>query len=152
MAILGKEVDANFFNLIHQTVQRHQDRETDRRESSRQVFESFQRIALPRGAGVPPESEFFDVQCRDLCTAGFSFLFPFEPKFQRIVAAFGAPPNAIYLSAKITHCAEVLVYPSGVAIAEGEGEGAAPEEGGKPMFLVGCKFIERLYPSTVRRY
>lgn len=145
MPALGNEMDANFFNLIHTALGSQKKSDTERRENPRQTFQSQQRIALPRQPGIPPESEFFDVRCRDLTRQGFSFLLAFEPKFKRLVAAFGAPPDAIYLSAQVTHCADVLLYPSGVAVPLEESDDQSATEAATPMTLVGCRFIERLY-------
>jgi hypothetical protein len=77
------------------------------------------------------------VQGYDIDRRGFSFLLPFRPRFDRVVAAFGAAPAVIYLGAKVVRATEVLVY------ADGPPAGS-PDRVGKPMVLVGCQFTERL--------
>ena len=145
MPLMDNEIDANFFRLIHQ-LSLASNRE--RRGSRRKPFQVMQRIALPRGPGIPPESEFIDVQCRDLTRQGFSFLLPKRPKFERLVAAFGIPPEVIYVAAQVVRCQDVLVQPADGGQgdggdAPGDGEGPSP----KPMILVGCRFTERLHKA-----
>ena len=150
MAGLGSEIDANFYNLVHQLAAVSRQRATeDRRGRRRHSFQSIQRIALPRGAGVPDEAEFIEVQCHDLTREGFSFLLPSRPTFESIVAAFGAPPEAIYVLAKVTRAVDVLVSVSGsvqptTGQSDRAGRGAASDSTAQPMVLVGCRFVERL--------
>lgn len=139
MAVAGNEVDANFFNLIHKALGDQQTRRAaQRRESDRAPFPALQRIAIRQGRGVPDESEFFEVQCHDLTSRGFSFLIPYRPRFKVLVAAFGTAPSVIYLGAAITHCEEVMVYTR----RPDDSQDSATAT--KPMVLVGCQFTERL--------
>lgn len=150
MTGLGSEIDASFYNLVHQlAVAKRRETAAERRRRRRQGFQSIQRIALPRKPGIPAETDFVEVRCHDLTRQGFSFLLPSRPTFDLIVAAFGAPPDVIYVLAKVTHCAEVLVSASGsVQPATERGGGpnprAAADATARPMVLVGCRFIERL--------
>lgn len=141
------EIDANFFNLIHQLVGTPE--EDERWELPRQPFPSVQRIAVRCGPGIPDESEFFEVRCHDLTRAGFSFLLPGQPGFADLVAAFGTPPEVIYIGARVSHCKNVLVDSSGRVEkpqnrAGQFGHETAAGHAATPMILVGCKFTERL--------
>jgi hypothetical protein len=150
VASLGSEIDANFYSLVHQlAVTSGQQAPEDRRRRHRHRFQSIQRIALPRGPGVPDEADFIEVQCHDLTREGFSFLLPSRPTFEWIVTAFGVPPEVIYVLAKVSRSVDVLVSASSsVQTIIRHHDRAAPrgasEPTGKPMVLVGCRFIERL--------
>jgi len=145
MGLLDAEIDANFFNLVHQLAMSDAKRGTERRGADRHQFVSMQRIAFRRGAGIPEEADFFDVQCHDLNTGGFSFLVSKPPTFKFLVAAFGEPPNVIYVSARVAHTADVLVDDAGhvVTVEEADEHGPAGQRA-RPMCLVGCSFVERL--------
>lgn len=143
MLIPGKQVDANFFNLIHRVITEQAHRcPRDRRRPDRAAYQAQARIALPRDEGIPPETEFFEVHCRDLTRRGFAFLLPYRPEFTRLVVCFGTPPDAIYVAARVVHCAEVVQRPSGEI--EKRDAQAAADRSGKPLVLVGCEFVERL--------
>ncbi len=146
MALLENEIDANFYNLIHQlSGSLQQDETTDRRGNRRQVFQTMHRIALRRGTDMPDESEFFEVRCHDLTGSGFSFFLPSKPTFDFLVAAFGIPPSVIYLDAKVSHCDDVLVHPSGlIERIEHAGRQDANVQAATLMVLVGCRFVRRL--------
>ncbi len=146
MALLESEIDANFYNLIHQlSGSLQQDETTDRRGNRRQVFQAINRIALRRGTDVPDESEFFEVQCHDLTGSGFSFFLPSQPNFDSLVAAFGIPPSVIYLDAEVSHYDDVLVHPSGlIERVEHAGRQDADVQAATPMVMVGCRFVRRL--------
>jgi hypothetical protein len=150
VAGLGSEIDANFYNLVHQlAVASRKASMADRRSGRRQGFQSVQRIALPRGPGVPDEADFIEVPCHDLTRQGFSFLLPSRPTFEWIVAAFGAAPEVIYVLAKVTRSVDVGVSASGsVETVPGSAgraaQGVACDPTAKRMVLVGCRFIERL--------
>lgn len=144
---LENEIDANFFNLIHQLVGTPE--EDERRSHPRQPFQSVQRIAVRRGPGIPDESEFIEVRCHDLTRAGFSFLLPSQPDFADLVAAFGTPPDVMYVGAHVSRCKDVSVDSSGRVEKQQHraghfGHETAVEHIGTSMILVGCKFTERL--------
>ena len=145
----GNAVDADFFKLVHQLAfVAPKNNAGERREQSRSEYPSLQRIAVRRGRGVPDDAQFMPVQCRDLSSQGFSFLLPEQPAFQAVVAAFGPPDNCIYLAARVSHCADVWVEPSGelrLAVKRNGRRGNLPPvENAEPMVLVGCRFLERL--------
>jgi hypothetical protein len=145
MPAAENEIDANFYNLIHQlAVSSRDDAGADRREDRREPFHATQRIALRRGPGVPEESEFIEVRCQDLTRRGFSFLMTSKPKFESLVAAFGTPPNVIYVAAAITHCDDVMVV-AGDSGGRAGSRGAPSARPATPMVLVGCRFTERLH-------
>ncbi len=143
MLLPGKQVDANFFTLIHRVVTEQARRAPrDRRRPDRAAYQALARIALFRDEGIPPESEFFDVPCRDLTRRGFSFVLPYRPEFSKLVVCFGTPPEAIYVAARVVHCDTVIQRPDGtfqVCDSKSVESGA-----GKPLVLVGCEFRERL--------
>ena len=150
MTVIDSEIDASFYNLVHQlTGSPRPDECAERRKQPRRAYKSVQRIAPRRGPNLPEESEFFDVPCQDLTRSGFSFLMPAAPDFAALVAAFGNPPNTLCVGAEVSHCEDVLVYPSG-AVQPVKGRAAHVTyrepggELGEPMVLVGCRFTERL--------
>jgi hypothetical protein len=150
MPFSSAETDANFYRLIHSLKASLQGQApAECRSVSRDAFCATQRIAALRDDRFPDDSEFFEVLCRDLSKAGFSFLLPAAPDFTTLVAAFGTPPDTIYVAAEISHCTNVLLHPSG--LAEDAGDRAAgtthrhPDGRPlKPMALVGCRFTKRL--------
>ena len=150
MVGLQNEVDANFFNLIHKLAgSEQQEPAADGGEDRRHPPLSTQRVAPLRGPDMPPESEFDEVQCRDLTRSGFSFLLPTRPDFDSLVAAFGTPPNVIYVSARVTNCEPALVRASGelkrVETETGSAEVVDSDDRAPiPMVLVHCRFIARL--------
>ena len=150
MAPLTTERDADFYNLIHQLAgSLDQEKNTERRGEQRQPFQAVQRIALRRGPGVPDEPEFVDAQCHDLTCNGFSFLLPNTPNFDSLVVAFGTPSDAIYVAAEVSHCHDVLVYPTGKIeqVADCPGQAIRQDldvQTATPMVMVGCRFTGRL--------
>lgn len=144
------EVDANFYRLIHTLVgSEPNDEPSERRRSMRNAFGSVQKIAPRSGPRLPEDHEFVEVRCHDLTQAGFSFFLPTRPEFSTLVAAFGTPPELIYMAAEVRHCESVLLYPSGI-VERVHGEAARTSyqsvdgETATPMILVGCRFTERL--------
>lgn len=150
MAVLESEIDAGFFNLIHQlTGASGQAEPAERRTDQRQLFLSKQRIAPRSGRGLPGESEFVEVACHDLSRGGFSFFLASRPDFDSLVVALGSPPETIYMAAEVTHCEEVLVHGSGKVEYVGDLAGRRGDEdpgrqGAAVMVVVGCRFTERL--------
>ncbi len=149
MGLLEAEIDASFYNLVHQLSKAAGGPRHERRQARRSQFVSTQRIALRRAPGIPDEAEFIDVQCHDLNRRGFSFFLPAEPSFESLVVAFGVPPNIIHISARVTHAEPVLVYQSGLIerFSEESGPAGAQSPAARRMVLVGCTFIERLTAS-----
>ena len=124
----------------------------ERRVCYRRRFFALQRIAPYDGSRIPEESEFLCVESRDLTSQGVSFLFPTHPDFRSVVVAFGEPPMHSQVVAEIVHSTDVVVYPSGLVEPVRDRQPASQchhaETGeGKPMVLVGCRFIERYEAS-----
>ena len=149
MSSLEAEIDANFYNLVHQLSMAAGGPPAERRHERRSRFVATQRVAFRRTPGIPDETEFTEVQCHDLTRGGFSFFLPSEPKFQLLVVALGTPPNLIHVSARVTHTEPVLVYESG--LVERYPDGCIPDgTKSRPVqrrVLVGCTFVERLDAS-----
>jgi hypothetical protein len=141
------EIDAHFYRLIHQLAESQAS--PDRRRALRHPFSVTQRIAPRRGQGFPEDSEFLPVQCHDLSQSGFSFLMLARPDFTSLVAAFGNPPEVIYVAAEVSHCTEVVLDRSGVTerVHDQTGRVIGPSADGQTatrMVLVGCRFTQRL--------
>jgi len=143
------ESDVRFFNLIHQiAVTPPADDLAERRGRRRHPFTCVQRIALCKDPAVLSQADFIEVRCQDLNREGFSFLMPQRPDFTRLVAAFSSASEEIYMTASVSHWAEVLSYPSGRVEPLDE---RAPtlhkcDADGPPsrMYQVGCRFIARV--------
>jgi hypothetical protein len=131
--------DAAFFTLLHQSADLPGDKDAERRRRSRRPFPAVQRIAPGASDKVPPESAFIRVQCQDLTETGFSFFSPSKPRFERLVVALGERRREIYVEAEVKHCREVLVDREGQIVRGGKGSIV-----GRPMVLVGCRFLRRL--------
>jgi hypothetical protein len=144
------EIDANFYRLIHQMVgPQLKDEPAERRRGLRHPFRVVQRIAPRRGPQFPEDHEFVEVRCYDLTRAGFSFFFPIRPDFKTLVAAFGTPPQWIYVGAEVARCDSVLVRSSGeVEHIDDQADHAHGQDSrgdpASPMILVACRFVERL--------
>lgn len=149
MKTLESRLDAKFYRLVHEMMQGPEmDRRQERRQHPRKAYRAIQRVAPWLGGVFPEEDEFFDVACRDLTPAGFSFLFPTEPDFPQLVAELGQGPEAIYVVAEVLRSEPVLLYPAGHVErrrnASGRARPATRRRGGTPMFLIGCRFLRRL--------
>ena len=149
----ASEIDANFYRLIHELVgPQPEEASAERRRAQRHPFPVDQWIAPRHGPAFPADSQFLKVRCHDLTAGGFSFLFRHVPDFDRLVAAFGHPPNLLYVDATVRHCHKVLVSPLGDVwpvddpTAEPGCEG--PHSDATPMVLVGCRFTQRLHKPT----
>ena len=148
MPAFASDSDANFYRLIHELVGRQSTTAADRRSGRRRPFLTVQQIAGWDGRRFPADEDFFDARCRDLTGRGFSFLSPGRPQFQHLVAAFGKPPERIFIAAEVRHLAQVLVHAGGtVERLDGRSVPAARFAGEPPpqsMVLVGCRFLRRL--------
>ncbi|MHB1035353.1 MAG: PilZ domain-containing protein [Pirellulales bacterium] len=146
-----KPADQDLFNLINEFVKsREEDKGTERRTQRRMPFRCTQRIAPYVGGHLPDRSRFREVQCYDISSGGFSFLAPRTPDFELFVAAFGADPDAICLTARVAHTSTVQVYSCG--LVERVRHDCQPTNGcgphgcqRDPMFLVGCRFVGRVF-------
>jgi len=152
---MKSEVDASFYQLIHQLLSSQRERaRSERRGRRRKRFQANQRIAPLRGSRFPDDSEFFTVRCYDLTRAGFSFFMSMRPDFTALVAEFGAPPNTIYVVAEVRRCSTVLVHRSGL-VEHIEGRASHVSYQGpkgeyiSPMILVGCRLVARLEKPAV---
>jgi len=127
----------------------------ERRRVPRTPFPTLQRIALWDGVIAPQEADYFRVTCRDLSRAGFSFLFPRRPDFWELVAELRTFRETLYLAAEVCYMVEVLPSSAGevvpVNFLEEKHLARGSLEGGRPAFLVGCRFLRRIRTRKVRR-
>jgi hypothetical protein len=144
----ASDSDANFYRLIHELVARQSAMAAERRSDRRNPFRAVQKIAGWDGRHFPADEAFFDTRCHDLTGGGFSFLSPEGPPFEFLVAAFGKPPEQIFIAAEVRHLVPVLVHSSGTFERLEDRAAPAPESRGEPaaqpMVLVGCRFLRRL--------
>ena len=155
MALLESEVDAHFFNLVHELAGSREGAEDgERRDVTRQPFGSTQRIAPYTGPNIPPASMFSEVRCHDLTQQGFSFLLPKRPAYKKLVASFGPAKTPIYAAAQVVALSDVLVSATGLLhkVDDSAAEGLQSEEiasnpefrDAVPMVLIHCEFTRRL--------
>ncbi len=151
MSFTNAQIDANFYQMIHQVVQSSADKAEDRRGHKRQRYSEFQWIAPWDGFGFPAEFEFMEVPCYDLTRGGFSFLYTKRPEFKMLVAGFGQKPKLLFVGAEVLRSTPVLVFASGRMKRLGNEETSLEpfgrgDEPGVARMLVGCRFIRRLRP------
>lgn len=127
----------------------------ERRRQTRTPYRTVQRIAPIGEFEFPDDSEFFSVHCHDLSQGGFSFLMPVRPDFSMLAAELGTREKPIYVLCKVAHTADVMVDASGrikpmrnrLGMAVWHGQ----EKEGKPMVLIGCRFLRRMQKPQTRR-
>ena len=139
------DIDAGFFQLVHQLVRAPRSEESESRELARRQFECFQKIAPWDGQRFPEPSEFFVVRCNDLTRRGFSYQSPRKPAFDQIVAALVCPAQSIYLAAKVVRVVPITTQFGGGNRPSVDRPGRTESQPAPNMFLVGCRFTERLY-------
>jgi hypothetical protein len=149
MKSMQTRLDAKLYRLVHEMVYGPEaDVGRDRRQHARKAYRAIQRMAPWSGDVFPDEDDFFDVACRDLTQAGFSFLLPTEPDFTLLVAEFGKGADAICVAAEVLRAAGVLLYPGGNVEprrnASARAKSKGRRKGGIPMFLIGCRFVRRI--------
>lgn len=95
------------------------------RSSPRRAYPYRQLVAALEVGVSPDQLSFTEVQFLDISAGGVSFRLETRPAFDMVVLALGVRPNVHYIRAKI-----VNVSPQ--------------EEGGRSVYHVGCRFLERL--------
>lgn len=118
--------DAEFYTLVHYLRRSAAEAKSadERRRTKRRPFATRQWIALVDRGATPLESDFESVECVDISTGGFSFLYPRVPAREHLSVRLGLPGEWLYVSAQVAHCATVEAE---------EGEAV----------MVGCKFLAR---------
>lgn len=96
------------------------------RTSPRRKYPYRQMIAPIVGQRVPSRDEFFPVWCKDLSGGGFSIYMENPPAFHNLIVALGLPPHVKFYRAEAMHVQPV-------------------ELEGRRIFLVGCRFTNRVY-------
>jgi hypothetical protein len=114
------------------------------RKESKHPFKVFQSIAPYDGDGVPDESRFSQVLCRDLSQGGFSFVASEEPDYPTLVIALGDPPNQTHMVAEVVHFRQVRLLDGERIEIVNDPEGNGDDGREAPLFLVGCRFSGRL--------
>jgi GAF domain-containing protein len=100
----------------------------DKRSGRRYRYGYRQRIAPVLDRRPPSEKDFFEVECHDISSGGFSFFLERPPQFERLVAAIGQDRTLNHLIAKVVRVAEV-------------------RRNGGAAYLVGCRFVKRVQLS-----
>ena len=96
----------------------------DQRRDVRQACPADLKVAIPFGEGIPADSAFYKVKCRDISPNGFSFWEDEEPSCKEFIVKFKVGVKEICVRARV---ARVI-----------------PEfDPGKSGFIIGCAFQER---------
>ena len=95
---------------------------SDRRISSRRLFDYRQNVAPYHGGVLPGKASFREVDCQDISSTGFSFLSSQLPDFDSIVVALGVAPHLVYVQAHIVNRFQVA-------------------DGPAPLYRIGCRFV-----------
>jgi PAS domain S-box-containing protein len=96
----------------------------ERRTSARRTFPYQQRVAPYHG--VPPlESEFFLARFSDISSGGVSFILEERPNYKAVVIELGSAPKTTKIHSDIVRVIPIMAE-------------------GRPVYLIGCRFVERL--------
>jgi len=104
----------------------------EKRSSPRRQFKYHQLIAPVYGQELPSPKKFFTVACEDISAGGIAFYLDCAPDFHKVVVALGKPPALAYFGADVVRYSKKQV-------------------GEKTMYLVGCRFTERIPSSAIER-
>ncbi len=121
----------------------------EQRREPRSQFRSYQWIAARNGIALPEPADFQQYQCHNISSHGISFFSPSRPESDSLVVALVMLPEIIYVAATVVHCTHVLVRSTGKvevlpAWSKLELVKELGHEQGVPMFLVGCRFTQRV--------
>ncbi|HEY4761383.1 MAG TPA: hypothetical protein VIH42_12450 [Thermoguttaceae bacterium] len=97
----------------------------DMRSSPRKDFPCTQRIAPMHGKDLPLPDEYINVECKNISCGGIAFYAKRRPGCKHFSVALGQKPAITMLIAQVVHISEV-------------------ECNNQRMYLVGCKFIDRI--------
>ncbi len=147
MPAVGSEIDALFFEMIHDALAGGP-APAERRGHFRESYHAVQKIAPYDGVRLPDAGEFFEVRCHGLSQGGISFLLACQPWFASLVFALEGLSGKVYVEAEVLRVSRALVYPGGeVAVVSDD----SPRVGlgnvdrtATPMLLVACRFTRRL--------
>ena len=124
----GSSVDPELKSLIRDRIRamRQQLRDNqaapeNKRRGTRHAFPHTQRIA-PHTDSFPAGARFYEVQCQDISTTGFSFRTSRPPGFTELVVELGVSPNCVFVTARIARTSK-------------------QEDG---SYLIGCQFTGRI--------
>ena len=142
MANISRPNDLKIYKAVHKLLGSPKTEDHERRGTSRYPFEIQQWITAYDGSGLPAESDFYPVRCRDLSRSGFSFLTSVKPAFSSLVVILGEPPDSMYVEAEVIQCTNL--EPFGLELVETDRHGVGPLDiGGSAgaSILVGCRFV-----------
>lgn len=120
-----RNVDAEFFALVHQVMQRAPAGPVERRRGNRFAYDCVQWIAERGGAAPPEQAEFFPVRCREISREGLSFMSPRGLNDRSLFVALGQDANLLLLTAKVVYHQQI-------------------DDGSRPRWIVGCQFTGRV--------
>jgi len=98
----------------------------DHRSSLRRQYGYRQSIAPITDHGIPVFDELSEVECKDISGGGMSFYADFQPTYKRVLVSLGPSSNPQYFLAKVIHIAR-------------------ERSRGGERYVVGCRFIKRVY-------
>lgn len=97
----------------------------ERRRKPRRAYPYLQRLAPVVDDQMPDPKQFVDVECHDISSGGFSFLFPYPFPSDSLVVELGVPPKLTYLMAQVAHVTRTTL-------------------GNATYYLIGCNYTGRL--------
>jgi hypothetical protein len=95
------------------------------RTSPRMQFEYRQRIAPMHDKLLPTPEEYLDVECNDISRGGISFYLRRPPACKYFAVSLGQKNQTTTVIAKVAYSREVKVN-------------------GQKLYLVGCKFVDKV--------
>ena len=97
----------------------------DLRTSPRRNYQYRQTVAPMFGRELPPQTKFFEVECKDISAGGIAFYLDRPPDFENVVVALGRPPAQTHFTARVVRIATL-------------------RRDGKRCYLIGCRFTGRV--------
>lgn len=101
----------------------------ERRRRPRLEYAFVQRVGPLIHGRRPHPRRFFQVECKDISTGGFSFYLDELPDFYEMVVALGPQGDETLIQARVAHVREIEC-----------------DDGVR--YLIGCRFVERKPPSV----
>src|SRR5262245_23929300 len=101
--------DAGFYSFVHDVLETESAPEAlgERREETRQGFDSVQLIAPYEDGQLPNAGQFHRIKCQDLSPGGMSYLADAIPRCKQMLVLLGPAPF-IFLTAEVVHHTPVV--------------------------------------------